>query len=61
MKRPWLPLFTGSALAVAVLTGCGSVPSSQDMAAPEGAMKAPTANAGTDQAQGEAERGAAKH
>lgn len=54
MKRPWLSLFTGSALAVAVLTGCGSVPSSQDMAAaPESAMEAPTADAGADQAQGE--------
>lgn len=53
MKPPWLSLFTSSALAVAVLTGCGSVPSSQDMAVPEAAMEAPTAKAGANQSRGE--------
>lgn len=53
MKPSWLSLFTSSALAVAVLTSCGSVPSSQDMAAPEAAMEAPTAEAGANQSRGE--------
>ena len=48
MKQRWLSLFTGSVLAVSVLTSCGPGTSSQ-----ETAMEAPVAEVGADQAQSE--------
>ncbi|MGB3295305.1 MAG: DUF4349 domain-containing protein [Phormidesmis sp.] len=53
MKRLWLSLFIGSVMAVSALTGCASVPSSQEMAE----METPVAETGTDQAQGEVQPG----